>query len=245
MSKQFGLIGFKLTHSFSKKYFSEKFQREGLHDHVYELFELDDPKEIIGLIGDNPNLKGLNVTIPYKETIIPYLDHIEDSAAKVGAVNVIKIKDNKLIGYNSDYYGFKKSLTSWIKQPIDSALILGSGGASKAVIAALKALNIDFKLVSRVGSEGKISYAELKESTILTDTTLVVNTTPLGMYPAIEDAPDLPYVQFSKNHFVFDLVYNPEETLLLKRAKSHGARIKNGLEMLALQAEKSWDIWNS
>ncbi len=242
--RKFGLIGKTLKHSFSKKYFTEKFEKEGIADTSYELFELEAIDEFPELLATHPELVGLNVTLPYKEPVMQFLTELDQSAKLVGAVNVIKINQGMLTGYNSDYFGFKQSLEQFIDTGVDKALVLGTGGSSKAVIAALKALNIEFKLVSRTGGESRISYEELKTGNYVQQAKLIVNTTPLGMFPNTEQAADLPYAQIGPSHFVFDLVYNPEETLLMKLARTNGAKVKNGLEMLYLQAEKSWEIWN-
>ncbi|RLD21761.1 MAG: shikimate dehydrogenase [Bacteroidetes bacterium] len=247
MRKLYGLIGYPLTHSFSKKYFTAKFQKEGLTDHQYELFAIKSINKLSKTIQEHSNLKGLNVTIPYKEVVIPFLDKLDESAKIVGAVNVISIEDGRLTGYNSDFYGFKQSLLKWL--PLDykeiEALVLGTGGASKAVIAVLNSLNIQFKLVSRTKSDNAISYEDLNSSSVITDSKLIINTTPLGMAPNIEASPDIPYHQISKSHYIYDLIYNPEETIFLKKCAAQDAKTKNGLEMLELQAEKSWEIWTS
>ncbi len=247
MANLYGLIGYPLSHSFSKKYFEDKFLEQGLSEHRYELFELKNISELNGLLEEQPDLVGLNVTIPYKEVIIPLLDHIDESAKKVGAVNVIKIEEKTLTGYNSDYFGFENSLLKWLPQNINklTSLIFGTGGASKAVEAVLIANKIPYKLVSRTKNNNTITYKELRASPIATDSKLLINTTPLGMSPTVDAYPDIDYSQISKNHFVFDLIYNPQETRFLKKARSQGAQIKNGLEMLQLQAEKSWEIWTS
>lgn len=240
----FGLIGRKLGHSFSKNYFENKFLKEGLQTHRYELFELENIDQIQSIF-DKHDLKGLNVTIPYKESVLPFLDDLDESAQKVGAVNVIKRDGQQFIGYNSDYYGFKTSLRDWLPTDVQQALVLGTGGAAKAVVAALEDLQINSTLVSRSPAQGAISYEKLHSGDLLGNTPLIINTTPLGMSPNLDSLPDLPYEQFRPTHFAYDLVYNPEETAFLKQAKAHGARTKNGLEMLHLQAEKSWEIWNS
>ncbi|TAG56748.1 MAG: shikimate dehydrogenase [Cytophagales bacterium] len=244
--KQFGLIGKTLSHSFSKKYFTEKFVQLVLKDHVFNLFEIPIIEDFPALWQSKEGLVGMNVTIPYKEQIIPFLDALDDSAQKVGAVNVIKITNNKkLIGYNSDYYGFKTSLEyeiSNFKNDIHTALILGTGGASKAVLVALKDLNIDFKIVSREKSKADYTYEELFKCTILPH--LIVNCSPLGTFPNIEECPNIPYHLLSEKNMLFDLVYNPAETLFMKNGKSYGAKTQNGLDMLHLQAEKAWEIWN-
>ena len=243
----FGLIGYPLTHSFSKRYFTEKFEREAIADSRYELFEIKEAKEVLEVINKNPNLKGLNVTIPHKETVMSFLDSIDEKAKAIGAVNVIKIENNKRIGYNSDYYGFLESLKRFIgDRKIEKALVLGTGGSSKAVCAALKELKIIHQYVSRSkdGPHNSILYADLNEA-ILHDHLLIINATPRGMYPKVDDAPEIPYAFLGSEHFLVDLVYNPEETTFMKRGAEMGAQTKNGLEMLHLQAEKAWEIWNS
>ena len=252
--RKFGLIGYPLSHSFSKKYFSEKFAKEGIQNTSYELFELISLNDFKHLFMQYPEICGLNVTIPYKEKIIPYLDKISGSAQEVGAVNVIKVeKDGTLTGYNSDYYGFLESLRNFLPamtkintQPSYKALILGSGGASKAVQAVLKAIHIPYLLVSREKSNqsNALIYSEINQI-ILHEYQLIINTTPLGMSPKTEICPDIPYHLLHKDHFLYDLVYNPEETLFLKKGKEFGAQTKGGLDMLYLQADKAWEIWNS
>jgi len=248
MARKFGLIGYPLSHSFSKKYFDEKFRKEGLIECEYanyELSSISDFQELLNM--EHKELFGLNVTTPYKEQIIQYLDNLDDSARKVGAVNVIKFtSDNRKIGYNSDYYGFKSSLQNWLpRNGSIKALVLGSGGASKAVIAVLKDFNLSYQIVSRKKGVGLVDYGQTKEFKLLENYKLVINATPLGMYPQIDQAPDLPYQEITDQHLLYDLVYNPEETLFLQRGKARGAKIKNGLEMLFLQAEKSWEIWST
>lgn len=242
----YGLIGYPLSHSFSKKYFTEKFEKESIKDSKYEMFEIKDIAEIVNIVKNNPNLKGLNVTIPYKEAVIKYLDKVDDSVKKIKAVNVIKIdSQGKMTGYNTDYHGFKNSLIKFIPPAYAElkALVLGSGGAAKAVKAALEDLNITFKTVSRKREGNNLSYEEVNK-TVTDEYKLIINTTPLGMYPNIKDSPFLPYTSFTPEHFLFDLVYNPQETLFLIKGKARGARTKGGLEMLYLQAEKAWEIWN-
>lgn len=243
----FGLIGYPLSHSFSKKYFTDKFQQENIQDTQYELFEIAQAGLVKDVIRQNPTLQGLNVTIPHKETIIEFLDELDKPVHSIGAVNVIKIlPSGKLKGYNSDYHGFKSSLLSFIPddRSVMKALILGTGGASKAVKTALDDLNIPFKIVSRTGNSSIFSYEEITED-LIQEYKLIINTSPLGMYPHIDSAPALPYSSLGPSHFLFDLVYNPEETLFMSKGKAQGAKVKNGLEMLYLQAEKAWDIWNS
>ncbi len=245
--KTYGLIGFPLKHSFSQKYFTEKFTKESINAR-YLNFPISSIKDFPELFKHHPYLAGLNVTIPYKQQVISFLDELDDIAKKIGAVNVIKIlwKNNKpnLKGYNSDFVGFKNSLTPLLTQEHKKALILGTGGASKAVAEALKQLNIDFKYVSRTPKKSGVLTYDLVTGEILSEYTLIVNTTPLGMYPNIETYPNIPYDAISSEHLFYDLVYNPEETLFLKNAKAYGAKIKNGLEMLYLQAEEAWRIWN-
>ncbi|MEQ8239795.1 MAG: shikimate dehydrogenase, partial [Cyclobacteriaceae bacterium] len=238
--KQFGLIGYPLGHSFSKKYFTEKFKSLGLTDHQYDLFEMKDLQSFPSLFESNQDLVGVNVTVPFKQQVMSFLDELDSSAKKVGAVNTIKREGQKLVGYNSDYFGFKYSLQSYCRDMpiIKDALILGSGGASKAVMAVLEDLGIGYKVVSRVAGKEDYTYQELKENLdLLPRFKLVINTTPVGMYPKVEEAPDLPFNLLSDSHVIYDLVYNPEQTLLMQEAEKRGARTKNGLEMLYLQAD--------
>ena len=238
----YGLIGKKLAHSFSKDYFTKKFKKEGLVDHEFRLFELGDITQVTELAKQN-DLKGFNITIPYKETIIPYLTQVSGSAQKVGAVNVVKIVDGQMHGHNSDYYGFKTSLEKWLPKEVDiSALVLGTGGASKAVTAALEDLSIPYQLVSRTQSKGNLTYADLTEDRLLHHK-LLVNTTPLGMAPEVDGYPELDYSKLDHSHYLYDLVYNPAQTVFLKKGEQRQAHIKNGLEMLHLQADRAWDIW--
>ncbi len=254
---ELGLIGFPISHSFSEKYFKSKFLQEGIRNFDYFLFPLENLTDFPDFIKNNPKLVGLNVTIPHKKNIIPLLDELDDSALRVGAVNVIKILPNgKKIGYNSDYFGFKHSLeillqhSNHIKNISSNnlnALILGNGGAAMAVVAALQDLKIHYKIVSRQKSENTLTYKDLAvikhQKPFLQDFQLIINTTPLGMYPHTEFCPQIPYEHLTNHHILYDLVYNPGETTFLKNGKKQGATIKNGLEMLHLQAEKSWQIW--
>ncbi len=244
--RRYGLIGYPLGHSFSRQYFTEKFAAGGLHNHIYENFELEDIWQLPALLEEHPDLCGLNVTIPHKETVVPYLDWLEDSASRVGAVNTIKISRGRLSGYNTDYYGFRQSLLNWLPgEPATyKALILGSGGAARAVAAVLEELGIVYLIVSRKQQSGQLVYDDLPANKILTHTPLLINTTPLGMYPHTDTYPDIPYHHLTPEHFVYDLVYNPEETLLLQKARERGAATKNGLEMLHLQADRAWEIWS-
>ncbi len=245
--RKFGLIGKTLKHSFSKNYFSEKFKKENIIDAEYELYELASIQEVEKLF-ETDGIRGFNVTIPYKLDIIPYLDEIEESAQKVGAVNVVKInQDGKRIGFNSDYYGFKQSLENWADlSKIEGALILGTGGASRAIIEALKDLSIPLKIVSRSETKGDLTYDELNsQQEILKSNQLIINCSPLGTYPEVDSKPELSYEWLTTDHYLYDLVYNPEITSFMKEGNKMGAKVKNGLEMLILQAEKSWEIWNS
>jgi len=243
--KQFGLIGQSLSHSFSKNYFSEKFIKENIIDSSYELFEIDNINFFPDLLNTYPNLKGLNVTIPYKESILKHLTDIDQHAETIGAVNTIKISNSskELKGYNTDYYGFKKSLKPFLDINHERALILGTGGAAKTVKYVLNELNIDCLVASRTPNKSEISYDDINEH-VIKHHQLIVNTTPIGMYPNIEGFPKLDYDKLTKRHFLYDLVYNPEETVFLKKGKEKGCITLNGLEMLKLQAEKSWEIWN-
>ena len=246
--KIFGLIGFPLSHSFSQKYFSEKFRKEMISDVAYRNFEIKHIDDLPALLDSYPELYGLNVTIPYKEEVRKYLDNLDHSAEKVGAVNVIKILPNgNKIGYNSDYYGFRTSLETWITNNISNlkALVLGTGGAAKAVRIVLDDCNIPYSTVSRNMAKADYDYYELIEnSQIIMDHRLIINTTPLGMYPNVNEAPHLPYELLNTEFYLYDLIYNPATTLFLNKGKENGAKIKNGMEMLELQAEKSWDIWD-
>lgn len=244
--KKFGLIGKTLKHSFSKKYFGEKFVKEGIENCEYELYELPDISHFPDLIKNlSPDLVGLNVTIPYKLEVMQYLDEMDEHATAIQAVNTIKVSaDGKLTGYNSDYYGFKDSLMEW-ELAGKSALVLGTGGASKAIVKALEDLSIPYQMVSRRNSDKTISYDQINEDPdIISNNLLIVNTTPLGTYPKVEEKPDLPYDKLSSEHLLFDLVYNPEITAFMQEGIDAGAKTKNGYAMLVGQAEKSWEIWN-
>ncbi|WP_347922317.1 shikimate dehydrogenase [Pontimicrobium sp. SW4] len=240
---KFGLIGKGIDYSFSRSYFSEKFKNEGLH-HTYVNFDIDTIELFPEIISSTKKLRGLNVTIPYKEAVIPYLTKLHKTAKKIGAVNTIKItKKGKFIGYNTDYYGFKKSIEPYLKSHHKKALILGTGGASKAIAYALNKLDIKYKYVSRKATENKsITYDSLTEADIKTHQ-IIINCTPLGTYPKTNECVDIPYDAIDNTHLVFDLIYNPEETKFLTIAKIKGATISNGSKMLELQAEKAWKIW--
>lgn len=241
--KKFGLIGKNIAYSFSKRYFKQKFSDPLFADCSYENFDIGSVGQFPEILSQNPDLKGLNVTIPYKESIIPYLDSLSQKAFAIGAVNVIRFtKKGNLKGYNSDWYGFKKSLEPLLQPHHQRALILGTGGAAKAVAYALDELGIYYAFVSREPSEKTIDYQHINATTF-DNFQIIINCTPLGTYPHIEQCPDIPYDYFTKKHLAYDLIYNPERTEFLKRAKKNGATIKNGYEMLVLQAEKAWRIW--
>lgn len=244
--RTFGLLGRSLAHSFSQTYFTQKFGRLGLNNCRYELFELAEASELPLLLARQPGLAGLNVTIPYKEQIWPYLTRVAPSAARVGAVNVIEFRaDGSLVGHNTDYIGFRESLRKFYPRPTAGgrALVLGTGGAAKAVAVALRELGVAHWLVSRDALSAHLTYAELTPA-VLAAHSLIINTTPLGTYPAVDECPPLPYAALTPQHYLFDLIYNPRETLFLQRGDAAGAHTKNGFEMLELQAEAAWAIWN-
>ena len=241
----FGLIGYPLTHSFSKKYFTEKFEKEGLDDCRYELFPIESITELPGLISQHPDLEGLNITIPYKKQVLPYLNHTAFIPAGLEACNCILFSEGQLIGYNTDVVGFRESLRPVLRPDQQSALVLGNGGATAAVIFALQQLGISYHIVSRALQPGSdFTYQDLDHS-IIQSHPIIINTTPVGMYPKEEYCPDIPYESIDERHLLFDLVYNPAQTLFLRKGAERGATIKNGEEMLLLQAEESWKIWNS
>ncbi len=247
--KLYGLVGFPLSHSFSKQYFAEKFRREKITGCRYENFPLSSLDELPALIENHPELAGLNITIPYKEKVLGLLDSIDENARAIGAVNTISINrlqgKVKLEGYNTDAFGFYASLKPWLDRNMKNALILGTGGASKAVAHVLENLGISCLFVSRhPGSGRQISYAELC-GPVLYNFQLVVNTSPVGMYPNADTCPDIPYEFLTEKHLLYDLVYNPPETKFLAKGREMGARTVNGMEMLHLQAEKAWEIWNT
>lgn len=248
----YGLIGFPLIHSFSKTFFNQKFRAENITAR-YDNFEIASIDFFPRLLADTPSLAGLNVTIPYKEKVIPFLDDIDPLAARAGAVNVIKIiRDKKgklldnrrLVGFNSDVAGFTDSIRPLITDNRHRALVLGTGGAAKAVCVGLDMLDVEAQLVSRAPRPGVLTYADLTPE-IIASHKVIVNTTPLGMYPHIDEAPDIPYAGLTPAHLCYDLLYNPDVTLFMKKARHQGAEVKNGLEMLLLQAFLSWEIWNS
>lgn len=244
MIDKYGLIGKKLGHSFSAQYFNNKFRELGI-EAVYDNYEIPTIEYFREILNSNPTLKGLNVTIPYKREIIPFLDAVEEMANNIGAVNCIKITtDGKCIGYNTDIIGFQQSLEPLLNKEISyQALILGTGGAADAVEYVLQTLNIPYQLVSRTEKEDILSYERLTED-LINESLLIINTTPLGMYPNVDSKPNIPYKALTNNHILYDLTYNPAETAFLKEGIKKGAIVCNGLEMLKGQAEAGWKIWN-
>ncbi|WP_299065169.1 shikimate dehydrogenase [uncultured Polaribacter sp.] len=244
-NKVFGLLGKDISYSFSRGYFADKFKKLGLSNYNYKNFDLQDIKELPAVIDSEEFVSGINVTIPYKEDVIKYLDKLDKTAEEIGAVNTIKFtKRGNLKGYNTDVVGFEKSIKPFLKKHHTKALILGTGGASKAIAYALKKNNIKFKFVSRNPSGKKeVSYNDLSEE-IIKDFTVIINCTPLGTSPNTHLCPNIPYQYLTEKHLLFDLIYNPEISSFLAKGKEKGAAIKNGYEMLELQAEESWRIWN-
>ena len=244
--KTYGLIGRSLGHSFSEKYFSEKFQKENIQGCQYRNFEINNLQKEIPALKNNPELKGLNITIPYKTDIISFLDEMSDECRQISACNCIKIKDGKWLGFNTDVIGFEKSFVLHLKPFHKKALVLGTGGASHAVAYVLQKLGIDLLKVSRTENQSSsvISYDEISEEK-MKEFQIIINTTPLGTFPNVNECPQLPYEFVTDYHYFFDLVYNPPKTLFLSLAEKHGAIIENGSQMLAIQAEESWKIWNS
>lgn len=240
--KLYGLIGYPLSHSFSKNYFSQKFLKEGITDSVYELFPIEAIEQFPMLLQAYPNLCGLNVTIPYKEKVLPYLHHVSKEVKEIGACNCIKIEKGELYAYNTDVIGFEKSLLPLLQTHHTKALILGTGGAAKAVAWVLNKLNIEYMFVSRKSGDA-LTYEELNAS-FLNTYSVIINTTPVGMQPNGNTKPSLPYDAIGKKHLCYDLVYNPSKTVFLQMAEANGAVIKNGSDMLEFQAEESWRIWN-
>ncbi|GEP96302.1 shikimate dehydrogenase family protein [Chitinophaga cymbidii] len=239
----FGLIGFPLSHSFSKGFFTEKFEKEGITGCRYENFPIPDIGQFPLLWKEHPQLEGLNVTIPYKQVVIPFLDELSEAAQAIGAVNCVRLKDGRLKGHNTDVTGFRRSLEPLLKPQHTKALILGAGGAAKAVKFALQQLGITYTEVSRKYCNGTIGYEAISKE-IMDAHPLIINTTPLGMYPNVAEAPPIPYHFINEDHLLYDLVYNPAETQFMQQGAARGAAVKNGHEMLILQAEASWEIWN-
>ena len=245
--KKYGLVGYPLGHSFSMGYFNEKFKNEAINA-VYENFEIPDIQDITTVIGSNPDLAGFNVTIPYKEKVMDYLDYIAPEAAEIGAVNVIKVTHNGeravLKGFNSDVVGFVNSIKPLLRPLHKKALVLGTGGASKAVEYGLRKLGLETIKVSRTEKDNTITYGQVTPE-LLSEYKVIVNCTPCGMAPHFDECPNLPYDSIDDSFLLYDLIYNPEETLFLRKGKEKDATVKNGLEMLLLQAEEGWNIWNS
>jgi shikimate dehydrogenase len=246
--RKFGLIGYPLGHSFSKKYFAEKFLNEGIVDCMYENYPLKNLEGFLPLLAGDYEISGLNITIPYKSEILRFLDILEPEASKIGAVNVVKIrrsgKSMKLYGYNSDVTGIRDTILPFITEDITTAIVFGTGGASRAVCHVLEKSGIKINLVSRERKQGVLVYSDL-DSRIIDEAQLIINTTPLGMFPDTGSMPDIDYTRLTRNHILFDLVYNPEITSFLRMGMARGCRVLSGLKMLHSQAEKSWEIWNS
>lgn len=260
--KKYGLIGYPLSHSFSKQYFTEKFKREHIKDAEYEVYPLEHIKDLQDLLDLHPDILGLNVTIPHKIAVLKHLDWVEHDARHAGAVNCIRVTaespvlasflgevgvtghDFRLEGFNTDIYGFEMSLKPLLKDSNDEALVLGDGGAAKAVKCVLDNLGMEYKVVTRKPHEGNLLFSELKPHHIAKHR-VIINTTPLGTFPKVHECPPIPYEAITADHILYDLVYNPEKTLFLQKGEEKGATIKNGYEMLVLQAERSWQIWNS
>jgi len=241
--KIYGTIGFPLTHSFSKQYFTEKIEREGISEAFYYSFPLSLIDALPTLLNDHPSLKGLAVTIPYKEKVLKYVTNLSEEVKQIGAANCIKVRGNILTAYNTDIIGFEKSFVKKLKAPHKKALVLGTGGASKAVQYILKKLGIEFLIVSRSTADNFIQYSALTES-LIKEYNIIINCTPLGMSPAEDGCPNLPYRLLTASHYLFDLVYKPAKTLFLQKGAEQGAVIENGFEMLIIQAEENWRIWN-
>ena len=239
---RYGIIGFPLGHSFSRAFFTEKFHKEHI-DAEYVNFEIPSAHLLPEIVRSNPHLRGLNVTLPYKEAVIPMLDSMSDEAREIGAVNVIQVREGRLKGFNSDIIGFMGSLRPLLKPWHQHALVLGTGGASRAIRVGLERLGLDWTYVSRTAAEGRLTYSALTPE-VMEHFQVIVNCSPVGMFPKVDACPDIPYHLLSPRHLLYDLVYNPEETLFLKRGAQQGATIKNGLEMLHLQALASWEFWN-
>lgn len=240
--RQFGLIGRNISYSFSKSYFAEKFKNENIVDAVYNVFDLKQIDEVEKVF-ETEGLIGFNVTIPYKQEIIPFLDELSPQAKSIGAVNTVLIKDGKRIGHNTDCYGFHHSLEPLLESHHKKALVLGNGGAAKAVYYILDLLQIKYKIVSRAKSDNYLTYEELDEE-VINNHQIIINCSPVGTFPNVENSPSLPYQLINEKHLLYDLIYNPPLTKFLENGKNQGAKIKNGHEMLILQAEKAWDIWN-
>jgi shikimate dehydrogenase len=241
--KLYGLIGHPLGHSFSKQYFTEKFEKENIADCLFEAFPIPSINEFPSLLKNNPSLKGLSVTIPYKEQVLQFVDELSDEVKVIGATNSIKINNGKLTAYNTDIAGFEKSFIKLLQPHHVKALVLGTGGASKAVQYVLRKLGIEYLVVTRNKKDNQIAYADIDEA-LMKECSIIINCSPVGMHPNDNEAPALPYQFISASHYLYDLVYKPAETLFIEEGKKRGAAVQNGYEMLLLQAEESWRIWN-
>lgn len=243
--KKLALLGRKLGHSFSPTYFAEKFKKEGIEEYTYETIEMTEISEFPEVLQADPDLVGFNVTIPYKTSIMPYLDELDETARHIEAVNTIVVREGRLKGYNTDVVGFRKSLQGFLPHDFQGkALVLGTGGSSKAVQYVLDKLKIPIKFISRKPVANGYTYEQL-DGRMMKEVSLIINTTPVGMYPLVDQCPELPYQALGEGHYLYDLIYNPEETLFMVRGKEQGAKVTNGYEMLELQAEASWEIWSS
>jgi shikimate dehydrogenase len=242
--KRYGLIGYPLTHSLSQQYFTDKFSQEGINDCIYERFSIPSIDDLHTILDTHKDLCGFNITIPYKKEVLAFLTERSKAVEEVGACNCVKIEGQNLIGYNTDVIGFENSLIPFLKPTHNQALVLGTGGAALAIVYVLQKLGITYKYVSRTVAEGQFSYNDL-DASVMELHTLIINTTPLGMFPNIEACPDIPYQLLTPDHHLFDLTYNPAESTFLAKGKQMGATIQNGQQMFVEQAEQSWRIWNS
>jgi len=238
---KYGLVGRDISYSFSKNYFENKFTEEEISA-KYQNYDLPNLADFREIVAHEKNLKGINVTIPYKQSILPFLDQLDEQAAKIGAINTIQIKNKKLVGYNTDCFGFMKSLFPLLEKQHKEALILGTGGAAKAVAHALRSLGIAYTFVSRNPTKNDLSYQQVNEE-ILSNKFLIINCTPLGTFPNVEEAPNIPYEFLGRRHLLYDLIYNPSLTTFLANGKNKGCKLYNGQKMLEYQAERSWEIW--
>jgi shikimate dehydrogenase len=242
--KRYGLIGYPLTHSLSQQYFTNKFSEEGIEDCIYDRFSIPSIQDLHAILDNHKDLCGFNITIPYKKEVLAFLTERSKAVEEVGACNCVKIEDGKLIGYNTDVIGFENSLVPFLKPAHNKALVLGTGGAALAIVYVLEKLGINYAYVSRTAAAGQFSYNNL-DADVMAEYTLIINTTPLGMFPNIEACPDIPYSLLTPSHHLFDLTYNPAESTFLAKGKQMGATIQNGQQMFVEQAEQSWRIWNS
>ncbi|PKA83770.1 shikimate dehydrogenase [Ulvibacter sp. MAR_2010_11] len=241
---KYGLVGRNIGYSFSKTFFSVKFEKEKRQD-TYHNFDIQSIEELPKIFEQNADLKGLNVTIPYKESVLPYMDRVDKEALKIGAVNTIKLhRDGRLVGYNTDHYGFAKALANLFPIHKKTALILGNGGAAKAIAYVLDTMDFDYKVVTRDKTDKTITYKDLTRE-VISSHFLIINCTPLGTFPNVHECPNIPYHYLTDKHLLFDLIYNPRETEFLKKGFAKGARVSNGIKMLEFQAKKAWKIWKS